>query len=109
MRRVKCKERGLRRVLVDVHFLDGGNNFTRVIVTAGAAHVVRALLLAAIRAISRVAGNKGIMRAAHVAAGFGGSILRDCHVTTFGYWGQAPDFLCKTQRRTIADHCCFTA
>ena len=51
---------------------------------ASAANVVRAFLLATVRAISRVASNKGVMRAAHVAAGFRSAILRDSHVTTSG-------------------------
>ena len=55
---------------------------TSAIISAGAANVVRALQLAAIRAFSRIGGNKGVMRTAHVAAGFGGTVLRDSHVAT---------------------------
>ena len=75
---------GLRRVLIQIDGRVYRDDFARIIVAASAAHVVRALQLATVRAIGRVASHKGVMRAAHVATGFGGAILRDSHVLTFG-------------------------
>jgi hypothetical protein len=40
----------------------------------------------------RVASNQRVVRAAHVALGAGGAVLRDSHVTTSDSGGQAPDF-----------------
>jgi hypothetical protein len=53
--------------------------------------VVRALLLAAVRAFGRIAGDQRIMGAAHVPLGAGNSILWDSHVTTsVSLGGMAP-------------------
>jgi hypothetical protein len=81
---------GLRRILVLIDNF-GGNHFTRVIMPARWADVVRALQLAAVVAFLGVASNQRIMRAAHVPLGTGDSVLRDSHVTTFLVGGHAPD------------------
>src|SRR5690606_5886221 len=60
------------------------DDFAVGIVTARGADVMRALELAAVRAFVRVRGGQAVMRAAHVAAGPGNSVLRDGHGTTFG-------------------------
>jgi hypothetical protein len=80
----KRQENGLRRVLVQIDFLGGGHDLAGIIMAAGAAHMVRALQLAAIRAFGRVSGNKRVVGATHVAARFGDSVLRDSHVSTSG-------------------------
>jgi hypothetical protein len=56
--------------------------------------MVGALKLAAVRAFARIAGNKRVMRAAHVALGTGDSVLRDSHVSTSGS-GDMPLILMK--------------
>ena len=63
--------------------LDGlRDDFTLRVMATGATDVVRALQLATIRAFCRVAGHQRIMCAAHVTTGPGGTVLRDCHVST---------------------------
>ena len=76
--------RGLRRILVNINARRHGHDFAGGVMATGAANVVRALLLATVRAIGGVSGDQSVMRAAHVAAGFGGAVLRDSHVETFG-------------------------
>ena len=77
-------KRGLRRVLVKIDVFGHCHDFARSVMATGAANVVRALLLATVRAIRRVSGDQRVMRTAHVAAGFGSAVLRDSHVATFG-------------------------
>jgi hypothetical protein len=86
------QEDGLRRVLFQIDFFRQGHDFARVVVTAGAADVVRALEFAAIRAFRRVSGNKRVVGATHVAARFRDSVLRDSHVSTSGS-GDMPQIL----------------
>jgi len=80
----KRQENGLRRVLVQIDFLGQGHDLARVIMAACAADVVGALEFAAIRAFGRISGNKCVVGAAHVAARFRDSVLRDSHVSTSG-------------------------
>ena len=75
---------GLRRVLVQIDLFRYGNHFARIIMATGTTDVVRALQLAAIWAICGVSGNQCVMCAAHVALGFGDSVLWNSHVSTSG-------------------------
>ena len=59
----------LCRLVVVVIGLDGCDDFTVAVVTAGTAHVVRALQLAAIIAFCKSLGLQRIVRAAHSAPG----------------------------------------
>jgi hypothetical protein len=63
--------------------------------------VVRALQLAAVGAILWVSSDQCVVRAAHVALGAGGAVLRDSHVTTSDSGGRAPDF-------TLISEPCYT-
>jgi hypothetical protein len=87
-------EGGLRRVLVQIDLFGQRHDFARIVVTAGAAHVVRALEFTAVRAFARIASNKRVVSAAHVALGTGDSVLRDSHVSTSGS-GDMPLILMK--------------
>src|SRR5690606_18424400 len=74
--------------------------------TAGAADVVRALQLAAVRAFVRVRGDQRVVGAAHVAAGPRGPVLRDGHVSTSGVLGGGPRFSWGfVTGRTLSDRC----
>ena len=89
--RIRClwhcgvlKRRGLRRVLVQIDLFRHGNNFARIIMATSAAHMVWTLQLAAIWAIGGISGNQRVMCAAHIALGFGDSVLWNSHVSTSG-------------------------
>jgi hypothetical protein len=56
-----------------------GNHFATVIVAAGAAHMMRKLGFATVRAFHVANGLESVVRPAHVASGFGGLFLRDGH------------------------------
>ncbi len=62
--------------------------------------MVRTLQLAAVAAFIRVCGDKEIMSATLIAAGFGDFVLRDGHVTTSAFWqGARPKFTVSAKAR----------
>ena len=73
---------GLCRVVVQVDLVGLCNNLAVVIMTTSSANVMRALQLAAVRALGWIASDQTVVRPAVVATRARDSILWDSHVQT---------------------------
>ncbi len=80
----------LGRVVVEIYIIDQRNNFAIRIVATGGAHVMGTLQFATAWTFVRICCYQRIVGTALAAAGTGDLTLRDSHVITSRYLGDAP-------------------
>ena len=75
------RRQGSGRFVVEVDLFGPRHDLAAVVVAAGAADVVRAAQLAAVRALVGIAGDQRVMRPAHAALGARDLAFRNSHVS----------------------------